>query len=135
MIELKTTVHKPRTHVWLLWTKPEHIVQWAHASDDWEARRAENELRVDGRFVTEMAAKDGSESFEFGGVYTFVAPEEQLAYTLEDGRKVDVYFTEKDDTTEITQRFDPEQQNSEEVQQHGWQSILDNFKKYAETNP
>jgi hypothetical protein len=36
--------------------------------------------------------------------------------------------------TEVTVTFDPETENSIELQRNGWQAILDNFKKYAETN-
>jgi hypothetical protein len=34
--------------------------------------------------------------------------------------------------TEIIESFDPESQNSEEMQRGGWQAIMDNFKKYVE---
>ena len=34
----------------------------------------------------------------------------------------------------IVETFDPEQQNPIEMQRGGWQSILDNFKKYVESN-
>ncbi|MFN5910641.1 MAG: activator of HSP90 ATPase, partial [Bacteroidota bacterium] len=35
---------------------------------------------------------------------------------------------------EVTIIFDPETENSIELQRNGWQAILDNFKKYTETN-
>jgi len=34
----------------------------------------------------------------------------------------------------VTQSFDPENENSEEMQRDGWQAILDNFKKYVVGN-
>jgi hypothetical protein len=38
-----------------------------------------------------------------------------------------------DGKVKITETFDPEKQNSEEMQKSGWQSILNNFKKAVET--
>lgn len=64
-ITVSTTVNAPIATVWNAWTAPEHITQWCHASDDWHAPHAENDLRVDGKFLTTMAAKDGSVSFDF----------------------------------------------------------------------
>ena len=81
-----------------------------------------------------MAAKDGSFSFDFGGEYTDVQNHTYIAYTMGDGRKVSVKFTSNGDTTEIEETFEPESQNSIEMQQGGWQMILNNFKNYAETN-
>ncbi len=36
-IRIETIVKAPMGRVWESWTKPEHITQWAFASDDWEA--------------------------------------------------------------------------------------------------
>lgn len=107
-------------------------MQWYFASDDWHAPRAENDLFVGGRFVTAMAARDGSAGFDFNGVYTNVVPVERIEYVIEGGRKVVVTFTDKDDGTEITETFEAETENSEELQRAGWQAILGNFKKYIE---
>ena len=70
-----------------------------------------------------MAAKDGSFSFNFEGVYTDVKAHELIAYTLGDGRKVSISFKSEGDATQITETFDPEQENSIEMQQGGWQAI------------
>jgi hypothetical protein len=53
---------------------------------------------------------------------------------MEDGRKVDVSIEAIGDSTIITILFDPENQNPAEMQKAGWQSILNNFKKYTEEN-
>ena len=58
MITVQTLVNAPLQKVWDSWTKPERITKWCFASDDWEAPAAENDLRVDGRLSTTMAAKD-----------------------------------------------------------------------------
>jgi uncharacterized protein YndB with AHSA1/START domain len=44
-ITVEATIQAPLEKVWDYWTKPEHIVQWAFASDDWEAPAAENDVR------------------------------------------------------------------------------------------
>jgi uncharacterized protein YndB with AHSA1/START domain len=132
--KLTATVNAPVEKVWQFWNEPEHIKGWAFASDDWHAPNAENDLRVDGKFSTTMAAKDGSFSFDFGGVYTDVQEYKYIAYTIGDGRKVEITFNGNGDNTEVVETFEPEGMNPLEMQQAGWQAILNNFKKYAEAN-
>jgi hypothetical protein len=55
-------------------------------------------------------------------------------YTMGDGRKATVKFSSIGDITEVTTVFEAEDQNPAEMQQVGWQSILNNFKNYTETN-
>lgn len=131
MVTVQTVVPLPVKKVWELWSLPEHITKWNSASDDWHTPRAENDLRTGGKFSSRMEAKDGSFGFDFGGVYDEVADYQMIRYTMGDGRKVIISFSEKDGATTIIERFDPEQTNPVEMQQAGWQSILDNFKKYA----
>lgn len=133
-ITVQTTVNAPVEKVWQYWTAPQHIMQWCQASDDWHAPYADNDLRVGGNFKTTMAAKDGSFSFDFGGVYDVVDHHKAIAYTMSDGRKVSVQFQKDGAGTQVIETFDPENMNSLEMQQTGWQAILDNFKKYTETN-
>ena len=134
VITIETTVNAPVQKVWEYWSKPEHITQWNNASDDWHTPRAENDLRVGGSFVSRMEAKDGSMGFEFGGVYDVVDTNKYIEYTLGDGRKVKVHFNEMGNTTKVVESFEAEGTHSIEMQQGGWQSILDNFKKYTEAN-
>ncbi|SMP65986.1 SRPBCC family protein [Anoxynatronum buryatiense] len=131
-ITVKTTVNVPVEKVWDAWTKPEHITKWNHASDDWHTIRAENELIVGGKFLSRMEAKDGSFGFNFSGTYDEVQTQKNIVFTLDDSRKVEVTFVSCDNTTEIIETFEAESENSIELQQQGWQAILDNFKKYAE---
>tara|TARA_R100000935_G_C2734974_1_gene123543 strand:+ start:404 stop:652 length:249 start_codon:yes stop_codon:yes gene_type:complete len=79
-----------------------------------------------------MEAKDGSTGFDFEGIYSEVKPNKSLSYKLSDGRRVSVIFNEKDNNTLIKESFEAENQNSRQMQQEGWQAILNNFKKYAE---
>jgi len=132
MITVKCKVEAPIDEVWKLWTTPEHIMKWNNASEDWHTPYAENDLKVGGKFKSTMASKDGVMSFDFEGEYTEVKNNSFIEYKLADDRKVDIYFIGLDDGVEIIESFDPENQNSEEMQRGGWQAILDNFKKYAE---
>jgi uncharacterized protein YndB with AHSA1/START domain len=131
-ITVQTIVNAPIEKVWECWNRPEHITGWAFASDDWEAPAAENDLRVGGKFKTRMAAKDGSSGFDFEGVYSQVKEHELIEYDMSDGRHVKVVFEETPEGVRVTETFDPEQENTEELQRSGWQAILDNFKKYVE---
>lgn len=132
-ITVETVVHSPVEKVWEYWTDPEHIKRWNNASDDWHTPYAENDLKVGGKFVSRMEAKDGSFGFEFSGVYDEVSTNESIAYTMGDGRKVKIVFLRQENDTRIIESFEAEETNTIEMQQAGWQAILDNFKKYAES--
>ncbi|WP_153797636.1 SRPBCC family protein [Foetidibacter luteolus] len=134
VITVENTVNAPVEKVWEFWTKPEHITKWNNASDDWHTPRAENDLRAGGSFSARMEAKDGSFGFDFGGVYDEVRTNEYIEYTLGDGRKVQITFTDLGGSTKVTESFDAEGTHSVEMQRGGWQAILDNFKKYTEAN-
>lgn len=133
-ITVETTVKTPVEKVWKLWTTPEHITKWNSASDDWHTPRAENDLRAGDKFLSRMEAKDGSFGFDFEGVYDEVITNELLAYTMSDGRQANITFINKHNETKVITIFDAENENPIEMQKEGWQAILDNFKKYAETN-
>ncbi len=109
-------------------------MKWNSASDDWHTPRAESDLHEGGTFSSRMEAKDGSTGFDFGGTYTKVVPNKQLAYVMSDGRKVSIDFVEQDGKTHITETFDAETENPIDMQRDGWQSILNNFKKYTESH-
>jgi uncharacterized protein YndB with AHSA1/START domain len=131
-IMVETTVRAPLAKVWSDFTSPEAIKAWNAASPDWHTTRAENDLRTGGTFVSRMEAKDGSEGFDFTGTYDEVVPHERIAYTMSDGRKVDVKFVPEEDGVRVVETFDPESENPREMQRAGWQSILDTFKRYCE---
>lgn len=130
-ITVETFVPVPMDLVWKCWTGPEHITQWANASDDWHAPVAQNDLRVGGAFNTRMEAKDGSKGFNFEGTYTAVEINKRIDYTMLDGRKVEIQFMEENNGCKIVQTFDSEDENFIEMQKDGWQSILNNFKQYV----
>jgi uncharacterized protein YndB with AHSA1/START domain len=133
-ITVESTVNAPVEKVWKFWNGPEHITKWSYATDDWHTPTAKNDLKVGGKFSSRMEAKDGSAGFDFEGSYDEVQPNRKIAYTMADGRKVTVNFTSHGDSTSISETFDAETQNPVEMQRGGWQTILDNFKKYAESH-
>ena len=132
VITVENTINAPVEKVWEFWTKPEHIIKWCNASDDWHTPRAENDLKVGGKFVSRMEAKDGSMGFDFGGVYDAVRTNEYIEYTMGDDRKVKINFSAQENKTKVVESFEAENTHSIEMQQGGWQAILDNFKKYTE---
>ena len=133
-ITVESDIQAPVEKVWKFWTGPEHITKWCYASDDWHTPFAENDLRVGGKFSSRMEAKDGSFGFDFGGTYDEVKLHKLIEYTIGDGRKVTVHFTGNGNNTKIVEKFEAEDTNPVEMQQGGWQAILDNFKKYVELN-
>ncbi|MGL4758299.1 MAG: SRPBCC domain-containing protein [Patescibacteria group bacterium] len=133
---VQTVVEASPSKVWDYFTTPKHIEKWSKANEDWGCRDSSVDLKVGGRFSSYIHALDESYGFEFSGVYTEVEPMILLKYTLDDNRKVIVNMGSFDEgkTTIIKQYFEPETENSLEDQQKGWQSFLDNFKKYIEQN-
>jgi uncharacterized protein YndB with AHSA1/START domain len=133
-VTIEAVVNASITKVWDCWTKPEHISKWNFASDDWHCPSAENDVRVGGKSSTRMEAKDGSFGFDFTVIYDVVIDFKELSYTMEDGRKATTVFENKGEQTSITTVFDAETENAVELQQQGWQMILNNFKKYTENS-
>jgi len=129
-VEVTVTIDAPLSAVWKQWNTPADIEKWYNASDDWHTPHAENDLRVGGRFLYRMEAKDGSFGFDFGGTYDQVIPNRLIEYTLDDERKVRISFQNRENRIKVIETFEAESVNSVELQQAGWQAILDNFQKY-----
>lgn len=133
-ITIEATINAPIEKVWEYYTEPKHITQWNHASDDWHSPKAENNLKVGGKFSYRMEAKNSSEGFDFNGEYTEIETNKSISYEIEDGRKVKINLTENNGKTQIKITFEAETENSIEMQKQGWQTILNNFKKYVESD-
>jgi uncharacterized protein YndB with AHSA1/START domain len=128
-IRVEAVVDAPLERVWEYWTKPEHVTEWNFASSDWCCPKAMNDLRVGGRFVYTMSAKDGSMAFDFSGTYTQVDYGERIINQLDDGRMMSVTFELiSPNQTRVVEIFEAEDENSLDLQRSGWQAILDNFK-------
>lgn len=133
-ITIEAQINAPVEIVWKYWTSPEYITQWNFASDDWHSPWARNDLQKNGKFVFRMEAKDGSFGFDFEGIYTHILPEKLIEYTIGDGRKVRIEFRSQNNGVSVIETFEAESINPIEMQRGGWQAILDNFKKFAESN-
>lgn len=134
-IKIDITILAPVEKVWDYFNSPEHIIKWNFAHESWQCPRSENDVKAGGKFNTRMEAKDGSFGFDLKGIYDEVKTYEKLKYHLEDGRNVEVIFEKIDaNTTKVTEIFDPETENSAEMQRDGWYAILNNFHKYVENN-
>lgn len=131
-IAIEARIAALREEVWSNYTSPEHITQWNFAADSWCCPSASNDLRVGGRYVARMEAKDGSFGFDFEAIYNEVVPFEKLGYEMLDGRKALIEFNEADGETVVSIAFDAEHMNPIELQRDGWQAILNNFKKHCE---
>lgn len=132
-ISISAEVSAPANIVWNCYTKPEHIVNWNYASDDWHCPKAENNLVVGGEYSVYMEAKDGSFGFNLKATYTQLNMGESFVYVMSDGREVSFQITEFDDSSRVDILFEAESINPVDLQRQGWQSILNNFKRYAES--
>ncbi|HCN37898.1 MAG: SRPBCC family protein [Ignavibacteria bacterium] len=131
-IKIGVEVNKDVAKVWESYTMPEHIVNWNFASDDWCCPRAENDLKVGGKYNARMEAKDGSFGFDFTATYDNIEEGKLISYSLDDGRKVITTFEYAGDKTKVETVFEAENSNPIEMQRDGWQAILNNFKKHTE---
>jgi uncharacterized protein YndB with AHSA1/START domain len=133
IITVRAEINVPVEKAWRLWTHPHHILHWNNASADWHTSFAESDLNKNGRFVSRMEARDGGIGFDFSGVFNEVKQNDMLSYTMDDGRKAEVRFEGKGGKTVVTESFEAEGTHPMEMQREGWQAILDNFKRYAES--
>lgn len=132
-ITVSATIHAPVEKVWDSYTNPNHIVNWNFADPSWHCPSAENDMRVGGTYKARMEARDGSFGFDFEAIYTEIAVGEHFTYGF-GGREASVQFNNLGEQTEVTITFDAETENPVEMQQQGWQAILNNFKTYTESN-
>ena len=132
-ITVAATIHADVKKVWDYYTQPEHITQWNFAAPSWHCPSATNNMVVGGKYFARMEARDGSFGFDFEAIYDEINPGQSFTYSFGD-RKDNVEFKSLINQTEVIIVFDPENENPIEMQRGGWQSILDNFKNYTETN-
>jgi uncharacterized protein YndB with AHSA1/START domain len=131
-ITVSATVNAPVSKVWRAYTTPSDIMKWNAASEEWHTTRSAVDLRAGGAFCSRMEAKDGSFGFDFAGTYTNVVENSLIEYEF-GGRSARVSFIETDEKTDVTVTFGSEDSHTVEQQRQGWQAILDNFRKYVES--
>ena len=132
-IQVRTSVMADIQKVWDYYTSPEHITQWNFADPSWHCPSASNDMKIGGRYVARMEARDGSSGFDFEAIYTEINILESFIYQLGE-RFAKIEFNNMNNQTEVIITFDPETENPIELQKNGWQAILNNFKNYTETN-
>ncbi len=131
-ISVENTIAAPVATVWRAYTTPTDIMKWNAASDDWHTTSSTVDLRPGGTFSSRMEAKDGSFGFDFAGTYKTIVDHSLIEYEFGD-RQATIEFQEIENGTRIRVSFDPEETHTREMQQQGWQAILDNFKKHVES--
>jgi uncharacterized protein YndB with AHSA1/START domain len=131
-ITIQAEVLADRIKAWSHYTEPNHITQWNFASEDWCCPAASIDLVAGGKFSWRMEAKDGSFGFDFEGVFTEIVPLQKLKYVFMDQREAEISFSDLPEGTLVKIVFDAENENSLELQQSGWQAILNNFKSHTE---
>lgn len=79
-IAMTRLVDAPRTVVWDMWTKPEHLPHWMTGPEGWTMPVCEIDLRPGGkwRFVWR---KGNDTEMEMSGVYREIVPPERLVNT------------------------------------------------------
>ena len=132
-IQVSVSVTADKQKVWEYYTSPEHITQWNFADPSWHCPSATNDMKVGGVYKARMEARDGSFGFDFEAIYTEINNQESFTYQFGD-RLAKIEFNYKNNQTEVIITFDPETENSIELQKNGWQAILNNFKEYVESN-
>ncbi|HAA01167.1 MAG TPA: SRPBCC family protein [Flavobacteriales bacterium] len=131
-VTVEAKIEQPVEKIWEFYNEPQHITQWNFASPDWHCPSAQSDLRVGGKYISRMEARDGSMGFDFEAIFDEVDLHKKITYTMVDGRKADIFFQPSGNTSNITIVFDAESENSPELQKSGWQAILNNFKTYCE---
>lgn len=132
MIQVQNTIIAPIEKVWNLWTLPEHIMNWNNASADWHTPYVENDLKTGGKFKFTMALKDGSDGFDFEGVYTNIEKFSVIEYKLFDNRTANVRFENNGDHIKLTETFEPTTKDLADMEEQFCTAIIQNFKKYVE---
>ncbi len=132
-ISVSVFVNLPKNKVWDYYTQPSHITQWNFADPSWHCPSAENNMKIGGKYLARMEAKDGSFGFDFEAYYSEIDLYKTFTYEF-GGRYAKVSFEETKEGTILTVNFDPETENSLELQKNGWQAILNNFKAHAESH-
>ncbi len=130
-ITVKALIFADKKKAWDYYTMPVHIVNSNFASDQWHCPRASNDLVVGGKYFTRMEAKFVDFGFDFEYTYTEVLPDEGFTFKLPDDREDSVRFIEEEGKTQVQLIFDAETENPIKLQTQGWQTILDQYKKYT----
>ncbi len=131
-ITVQTIINASVADCWKCWTNPADILKFNNPFDDWHTAKVDIDVKPGGRLYYSMEAKNGSEGFDFGGVYDIIITNERIESTGDDGRKTINTFTADGNKTIVKEIFEPDATTPLDVQTLFCQNILDNFKKYME---
>ena len=130
----ETTIAAPIEKVWRLWTTAADIMQWNNPSNEWHSPRIEIDMKEEGRFLFRMETKDGKTGFDHAGKYNKIVNHALIEYTVDDGRKSIIKFTSNNNSTTVTETFEPDANTPIDMQKEFCQAVLNNFKNYVEKN-
>ena len=133
-ITITTLVPAAPAAAWAAFNDPKAITQWNQASPDWHCPSASVDLRVGGRHVARMEARDGSFGFDYEGTYEEVDAPRAVTLRLDDGRRARTTFEPEGEGARVTTTFDPEGSTEVEMQRAGWQAILDSYAAHVARN-
>ena len=132
-IKVDVLVNASLEETWKCFTQPEHIVNWNAASEDWCCPSARSDLKAGGSFSYRMEARDGSMGFDFSGKFNEVDFQRHILILLDDNRSLEVWFEAVDGGIRVTEEFETDNMNPPELQQQGWQAILNAYKNYCQS--
>ncbi|AHF15468.1 SRPBCC domain-containing protein [Niabella soli] len=131
-ITVEVIVNRPIAEVWRKWTTSEAIMQWNLPMEHWHCPKVENNITGGGSFCFRMEAKDGTEGFDYRGVYNKVVEKQLIEAILSDGRRTVNKFIPGEGFTTVIESFEPERELSAAMQKSFCQSVLNRFKEYVE---
>lgn len=131
LIQVQQNIQLSIEETWELLVTPKHIKNWYFAHESWHVPNVSIDLKNGGEFHIQMEAKDQSEGFDFWGTYQLVQPYTLIECELGDGRFMKIQLIYDNNNTQIIQTFEPESENSLELQREGWQAILNQLKEYS----
>jgi len=135
LISVIVTINQSLDLVWETWNDETQMKHWAFTTPEYEVRNAKNDLKIGGGYSYEMVSKESDVAFQYAGTYTQIDLNQFISFVLNDGRKVDIEFSLIEDLVYLKLQFEPVLEQDLDVQQEGWQNILNNFKNYVESIP
>jgi uncharacterized protein YndB with AHSA1/START domain len=131
-LHVTTTVKATSGEVWERLFGPEHLLHWYFAHESWWCPSASFDPVAGGSFSIRMEARDGSFGFDFTGDVLEAEKPNRLVARLGDGRSMEIQVSEVAEGTRVDEWFEPESENPLDMQQAGWQAILNQFKTYSD---
>lgn len=131
-LHVSTTVTAEPAQVWERLFGSEHLVHWYFAHESWCCPSASFDPVAGGSFSIRMEARDGSFGFDFAGEVLEAEMPYRLVARLGDGRSLEIQLTQTPEGTRVDEWFEPESENPHDLQQGGWEAILNQFKTYSD---